>query len=120
MAAGLLFAAFLGFWGFMSATAPLHRNPQDVPAVTGSAPLPQWADAVERARQIVRTGVVEQNLPGLSVAVGAGSEIVWAEGFGWADLEKRVPLGPQRRFGIGPASRALTSAAFGRRRRRGR
>jgi serine beta-lactamase-like protein LACTB, mitochondrial len=113
VAVGLLFAAFLGLWGFMSATAPLHRNPQDVPAVTDSAPLPKWADAVERARQIVRTGLIEQNLPGLSVAVGAGSEIVWAEGFGWADLEKRVPVAPQMRFRIGTASTALTSAAVG-------
>jgi serine beta-lactamase-like protein LACTB len=113
VAVGLLFAAFLGFWGFMSATAPLHRNPQDVPAVTDSAPLPKWADAVERARRIVRTGLIDQNLPGLSVAVGAGSEIVWAEGFGWADLEKRVPVAPRMRFRIGTASTALTSAAVG-------
>ena len=32
-----------------------------------------------------------QNLPGLSVAVGVGGDIVWAEGFGWANLENRVP-----------------------------
>jgi CubicO group peptidase (beta-lactamase class C family) len=57
--------------------------------------------------------LIEQNLPGLSVAVGAGSEILWAEGFGWADLEKRVPVAPQMRFRIGTASTALTSAAVG-------
>jgi hypothetical protein len=48
------------------------------------------------------------SLPGLSVAVGAGGEIVWAEGFGWADLENRVPVAPQTRFRIGTASKALT------------
>ena len=93
VAVGLIPAAILGLLGYMSATAtPLHPNPQDVPSVTRSAPLPKWADAVEHGRQIVRAGLTEQNLPGLSVAVGAGGDIVWAEGFGWADLENQVPV----------------------------
>ena len=41
------------------------------------------------------------------------AEIVWAEGFGWADLEKRVRVEPDTRFRIGTASTALTSAAVG-------
>jgi len=68
---------------------------------------------VQQARQVVRAGLTEQNLPGLSVAVGAGGEIVWAEGFGWADLEGHVPVAPETRFRIGTASTVLTSAAVG-------
>jgi CubicO group peptidase (beta-lactamase class C family) len=49
----------------------------------------------------------------LSVAVGADGDIVWAEGFGWADLEKRAPVAPEMKFRIGTASTALTSAAVG-------
>ena len=113
-AVGLLIAAILGLFAYMSVTArPLHPNPQDVPSVTRSAPLPKWADAVEQGRQIVRAGLTEQNLPGISVAVAAGGEIVWAEGFGWADLEEKVPVAPNTRFRIGTASKALTSAAVG-------
>ena len=98
----------------MNVTAtPLHPNPQDVPSVTQSAPLPKWAGAVEQGRQLARAGLVEQNLPGLSVAVGVGGDIVWAEGFGWANLENRVPVAPGMRFRIGHASKALTSAAVG-------
>jgi serine beta-lactamase-like protein LACTB, mitochondrial len=81
--------------------------------VSDSAPLPRWTDAVARGQQIVRAAVTQQNLPGLSVAVGAGGDIVWAEGFGWADLEKRVPVAPHMRFRIGTASTVLTSAAVG-------
>ena len=95
VAVGLLLVAIPGLWVYMSATAtPLHPNPQDVPSVTHSAPLPKWAGAVEQGRQIVRAGLTEQNLPGLSVAVGVGGDIVWAEGFGLADLENRVPVTP--------------------------
>ncbi len=114
VAVGMLLAAIPGLWVFMRATAtPLHPNPKDVPSVTRSAPLPKWADAVGQGRQIVRAGLAEQNLPGLSVAVGAGGEIVWAEGFGWADLDNRVKVAPGMRFRIGTASKALTSARVG-------
>ena len=114
VAVGLLLAAIPGLWIFARATATrLHPNPQDAPSVTHSARLPKWAGAVEQGRQIVRAGLGEQNLPGLSVAVGADGEIVWAEGFGWADLENRVKVTPDTRFRIGTASIALTSAAVG-------
>jgi CubicO group peptidase (beta-lactamase class C family) len=111
---GLLLAAILGIFAYMSTTAtPLHPDPQSVPSASHSAPSREWADAVERGRQVMRAGLTGQNLPGLSVAVGAGGSIVWAEGFGWADLEKRVPVAPDTRFQIGTASKALTSAAVG-------
>jgi CubicO group peptidase (beta-lactamase class C family) len=75
--------------------------------------MQEWAGAVEQGRQIVRAGLTGQNLPGLSVAVGVDGEIVWAEGFGWSDLEKRVRIAPKTRFRIGTASKVLTSAAVG-------
>jgi serine beta-lactamase-like protein LACTB len=114
VAVGLIPAAILGLFAYMSATAtPLHPNAEDVPSVTRSVPSPTWADAVEHGREIVRAGLTAQNLPGISVAVGVGGDIVWAEGFGWADLDNRVPVAPEMRFRIGTASTALTSAAVG-------
>ncbi len=114
LGAGMLLAGILGLFAYMSVTAtPLHPNAREVPSVSHSAPIPKWADAVKQAQQIVRAGLTEQNLPGLSVAVGAGGDIVWAEGFGWADLENRVKVAPDTRFRIGTASTALTSAAVG-------
>src|SRR5687768_4868020 len=111
LAVGLFLAAIAGLWWYMSATAtPLHPNPRDVPSVTRATSARQWAGAVEQGRQIVRAGLVDQNLPGLSVAVGAGGEIAWAEGFGWANLENHLPVSPETRFRIGTASTALTSA----------
>ena len=109
----LIPAAILGLWVYVSVTAtPIHPDARDVPSVTQSA-SPLWSDAVERGRQIVRAGLTEKNLPGLSVAVGVGGDIVWAEGFGWADLGKKVKVAPGTRFRIGTASTALTSAAAG-------
>ena len=113
LAVGVPFIAILGLWGYMSTTPPLHPNPQDVRSLADSAPLPKWSDAVEQGRQIVRAALTEHSLPGLSVAVGAGGDIVWAEGFGWADLETKAPVAPRTQFRIGTASTALTSAAVG-------
>jgi CubicO group peptidase (beta-lactamase class C family) len=114
LAVGVLLAVILGLHTYMSTTAtPLHPDLESVPSVMQVSPSREWTDAVEQGRQIVRAGLTEQNLPGLSVAVGVGGGLVWAEGFGWADLENLVPVAPHMRFRIGTASKALTSAAVG-------
>lgn len=112
--AGLLAAAVGGLWIYMAATAkPLHPLAAEIPATPGALPPAQWRGAVAEARRRVRASVVGQNLPGVSVAAGAGGEILWAEGFGFADLEARTPVTPEHRFRIGTASTVLTAAAAG-------
>ena len=114
LAVGGLVTFLAGLHLYVTATAvPLHPDTAEVPSVTRQPPAAAWADAVERGRAAVRTAVVERNLPGVSVAVGSGGTIVWAEGFGWADLENRAPVTPDTRFRIGTASTVLTSAAVG-------
>ena len=99
-----------GLWIYMIATAtPIHPDPQAVPSAAQSPPQAKWTAAVEQARQIVRAGVAEGNLPGLSVAVGAGGDIVWAEGFGFADLESRSPMTRGSVFRVGSVSKLFTA-----------
>ena len=113
-AIGLLLAASLGLWAYKSITAPtLHPDPQQVRSVTHAEPSRQWSEAVERGRRIMRAGLTQQNLPGLSVAVGVDGDIVWAEGFGWADLENQVLVSPDTAFRLADPSKTLTSAAVG-------
>ena len=103
-----------GLFAYVNFTAvPLHPDAANVPSATQSQPQPSWANAVTQGRQIARTSVSEQNLPGLSVAVGAGGEIIWAEGFGFADLEKKSSVTPETKFRIAEVSKALTSAGAG-------
>lgn len=111
---GLLITGVAGLFVYVSNTAtPLHPNVQDVPSTPASSPSAEWASATAQAHQIARAGLAEQNLPGLSVAVGVNNTLVWAEGFGWADLEARVPVAPDTRFRLGTGSVVLTSAAVG-------
>ena len=111
---GGLLAAILGLFLYVSATAtPMHPDPQGVSSVINSAPAQDWTSAVERSRHLTRAAISEQNLPGLTVAVGVGGELVWAEGFGWANIENRTPVTPDTAFRTGGVSMALTSAAVG-------
>ncbi len=111
LAVGVVVAAFAAFLIHgVVVTAPLFPQSQAVPSVVDSAPSPQYTAAVERARELVRAAVLEQNLPGVSVAVGAGGTIVWAEGFGWRDVVTRTPVTPDTRFNIGTAASVVIPA----------
>src|SRR5688572_15975475 len=112
LSVGVLMAAFAAFLTHaVAVTAPLFAQPPDVPSISESAPSPQWAAAVDRARPLVRAAIVEQNLPGVSIAVGMGVGIVWAEGFGWRDVVTQTPVTPDTRFNIGTAATVVTAAA---------
>lgn len=116
-AVGVALVAFLIRGG---AATTVFAKSHEVPSVVDPAPPPQFAASVERAREIVRAAMLEQNLPGVSVAVGAGlpagalakegGSVVWAEGFGWRDVGTRTPVTPDTRFNIGTAASALTAA----------
>jgi len=111
---GLLVVGIPGLFVYMRVTAKkVHPDPRNIPSLTNSPSLPKWSGAAEQARQIVRTSMSENNLAGISVAVGIDGEIVWAEGFGFADIENGSPVTPSHRFRTGTASIVLTSAAIG-------
>ena len=112
LAVGVLISAFAAFLTHaVTVATPLFAQPPDVPSVSESVPSPQWAAAVDRARPMVRAAIVEQNLPGVSIAVGMGVGIVWAEGFGWRDVVTQTPVTPGTRFNIGTAAPVVTAAA---------
>ncbi len=76
-------------------------------------PVAEHADAVERARPVVRALMVEENLPGLSLAVGMAGDIVWAEGFGWADIDAQRPVTPKTLFRGDGVAMPMTATAVG-------
>src|SRR3954471_15338674 len=115
VAVGALIAAFAAFFiHSITIEAPLFAQAPRVPSVSAPAPSPQFAAAVDRARPMVRAAIVEQNLPGVSIAVGirrGPGNIVWAEGFGWGDVVTHTPVTPDTRFNIGTAAQVITPAA---------
>src|SRR5204862_2770266 len=63
LAVGVLTAVVAAFLiHVVAVAAPLFPQLRDMPSVIDSAPSPQYAAAVERARELVRAAVLEQNL----------------------------------------------------------
>jgi CubicO group peptidase (beta-lactamase class C family) len=95
----------------MSSAKTVHENAAAVPS-TEAAPHPElYARPVEESRRLARALAVGDSLPGLSVAVAVDGEIVWAEGFGWADANGRTPVTPRTHFRLGALSKPLTAVA---------
>jgi len=85
--------------------------------VVWSAAIPQKAasDSYEAARVNADRQAKEwiaRGTPGLSLAVAVDGKIVYSEGFGFADLEERVPVWPTTKFRIGSVSKPLTAIAL--------
>ena len=55
--------------------------------------------------------MAESGLPGLSLALVEGDEVVYARGFGQRNLEKGLPATPDTLYGIGSVTKSLTALA---------
>jgi CubicO group peptidase (beta-lactamase class C family) len=92
---------------------PIYTEPASVPSTAAAEPDEQYSAPVEEARRLARALLVkEEYLPALSIAVGVDGRIVWAEGFGFLDAERRVRATPNTRFRTGSVSKTLTATGI--------
>lgn len=91
-------AVLLSLWYLV---APLHHVvAQDLDAL------------VQESRELILEAMQEERYPGLSVAVSIAGETIWAEGFGYADIENQIPIDVHSQFRIGSISKPFTAAAL--------
>ncbi len=69
---------------------------------------------VEQAQKLVAELMNEKNIPGLSITAATKDEIIWAQGFGYADVENTTPVKINTKFRIGSISKTLTGMAIGK------
>lgn len=69
--------------------------------------------AIARARQFVRDTMGKYRVPGMSLAIARGGQLVWQEGFGFSDLEGCVATAPITKFRVGSLAKSFTSVAIG-------
>jgi CubicO group peptidase (beta-lactamase class C family) len=50
-------------------------------------------------------------IPGASFAIAKGGKLLFAKGYGWADVVKGIPVEPQTRFGLASGSKIITAVA---------
>lgn len=69
---------------------------------------------VGRAR-IMATKLLEiSKIPGLSIAVSQKGKIVYAEGFGYSDVAKKIPVNPETQFRTASCAKVITITALGK------
>lgn len=56
--------------------------------------------------------IAYRGLPGVAVGVVSDQELVWAKGFGFADLAAKVPMTPATRFRMASHSKMFTAIAI--------
>lgn len=70
------------------------------------------ADPFGGIRDLIRAQLVEQVLPSLAVAVARDGEILWEEGFGWADRENRMPATEHTMYSLASISKPITATGL--------
>ena len=61
----------------------------------------------QRIRDTANEVVAEHHLPGIAIGVVAGDDLVFSEGFGYADIETRAPQDPARRQRIASVTKTM-------------
>jgi CubicO group peptidase (beta-lactamase class C family) len=81
---------------------PASAPPEVAAAAQGGPRIEQFRQAVEADREALK-------IPGLSVAVMENDQPLWAEGFGYADLENKVPATPDTLYHLASVTKTFTA-----------
>jgi len=71
-----------------------------------------YSKAIEQTTAFINQKMTEESVTGLSIALIDGQEMVWAQGFGFADKEKGIPATPETIYEIGSISKTITATAI--------
>ena len=69
------------------------------------------ADRLQRIEQMIQVEMQKSGAPGVAVAIEQDGKIVFAKGFGFADVENKVSFTPQTVSRIGSISKTFTALA---------
>ena len=71
-------------------------------------PVPDFSSV----RDEIRSALVAWDQPSMAVAVAVGGEVVWEEGFGWADRERRIPATEHTMYSLASISKPITATGL--------
>ncbi len=102
---------------FAGVAAPLRAFAADRPGISASAAPPSLG--VPGGRRIAGEIMEAARMPSLSAAVMRDGQLVWAEAFGWADMEAQVPARTAGRYRLASVSKVIAAAVAARLAERG-
>ena len=68
--------------------------------------------AIDALRAKIQSDVAADNVGAITAAVVVGDKVVWAEGFGYADRDKKTPAAVETLYRIGSISKSFTAVAL--------
>src|SRR3979490_392869 len=71
-----------------------------------------YADRFDGVRQSIRRQLVETQAPSIAVAVAKDGRIIWEQGFGWADREKRITADEHTMYSVASISKPITATGL--------
>lgn len=75
-------------------------------------PLPGSETVANALADVIEKEIEAKGIPGLSIALVSGQEILWASGFGTADVESKRPADSETIYRAGSVSKLLTDIAI--------
>jgi CubicO group peptidase (beta-lactamase class C family) len=70
------------------------------------------ADPFSAIRALAHASVTDSGVPSLAIAVAKGGKVLWEEGFGWADREKRIPATEHTTYSLASISKPITATGL--------
>ncbi len=70
------------------------------------------ADALEVLDAWITATAAQREQPGVSVGIVYDQDLIWAKGYGYADLERRIPATPATLYRIASISKLFTATAI--------
>ena len=77
---------------------------------TGKTTPDEFAQAIAAFSEYVESRMVQDHIPGLTIGF-LKDGFSWAQGYGFADLENRVPAGPDSAYRLASVSKTFTALA---------
>ena len=62
--------------------------------------------------QFIQAKMQMGKMPGLAACIVKGNQIVWSKGYGWANVEKQLPVTPDTLFLLASVSKAVTAVSL--------
>ncbi len=73
---------------------------------------PEVAAAIKLLDAWIEATVANREQPGLSIGIVYNQELIWAKGYGFADLDNQIPATPSTVYRIGSISKVFTATAI--------
>ncbi len=73
---------------------------------------PEWQEAISEFAEQLARDVETDGIGGISAGIVVGRDLVWGQGFGWADTDREIPAGVNTIYRVGSISKSFTGIAL--------